>query len=1134
MTANKTEKDSNEISTETLNENYDFYGINDDTLNNFANIYKNTFSNIGPSKTLEDDTQIQNFPRLDNLGIDNFKYYSTLNFNKKMHEENIKENDLKILNLNVRGINKNYGNINAYLASIKLKFHIIVLSECHLLQDETNEDLHNKYPLTGYQMYYVKSKILYGGVIIYINEAINQNVTYIRDLTTTNDTCDSLYLNLKINKTNTIIAGYYRHCRAKKNDKINFINILDSHLKNKKIINKKVILAGDMNICLMRSSENPEAVMYLNTLIENQLECHTFKPTRIVHYKNSLQVKSATLIDQTWSNYYEYECISGNLMYEESDHFPNFVILKNLLETKKITAKKQFFRRQYEKIDDEKLESDLNNINWTDLVENENNIEKCFENIIEQTDQLLNKHAPLTKISHRKAKHVFFKPWIDNKLIAEIRQKNKLFKKQKKLNNEINKTAYKTQKNKVTNLTRHKKQKYFSEYFIKYKQDTRKMWDGINLALEQTRKKKSLPNTIYDTENNPVTKSQDKADCFAKYFESVPKNTRKKITPTNKKFWDYFKKSSPNQNYLELYDCTATEIAEFLLELKTNSSSGPIQIPNLFIKKIAHQICYPLANAINKSLKAGYFPNILKLGKQTPVFKSGEHNVKNFRPITVCNSFAKILEKVVRNRLTDFLKNSKILNKYQFGFRAGHSTSHAIINLFEATLDGLDTKLKVGGVYLDISKAFDCVDHNILLKKLEYYGIRANALMWFESYLQNRKQYVEINGTKSEPYTTNISVPQGGVLSAILFILFTNDIIYSTNKLKFSIYADDTCLIISIEREEYDSTLKRELKNVIEWFDANSLLLNVDKTQYTFFGPQYPTQYIKGEHDLTDLHQTVPRHLIENQEQNYDGPTPEFLNKYGELQELHEITPKYYLDEFIMNDDGTIITTSETVKYLGMYIDSKLNFKYHINILSCKISRMTGIFWKSIELDMNTKKIIYHSLVESYLNYGILIWCSEFSKTLITDGNESLIPNSLKPIITAQNKALRAIFRKPKYNSEQKIYTESSPLYKELKVLKIKDLYLYNLAILTHDYFNNLNFPDTLKDTYSTQKSEKTTQTRSLNYNLTYKKPKNYNTYRKPTIASSIYWNSLPIEIKNTKSKSTFKIKLKQYLLQKY
>ena len=140
------------------------------------------------------------------------------------------------------------------------------------------------------------------------------------------------------------------------------------------------------------------------------------------------------------------------------------------------------------------------------------------------------------------------------------------------------------------------------------------------------------------------------------------------------------------------------------------------------------------------------------------------------------------------------------------------------------------------------------------------------------------------------------------------------------------------------------------------------MLLNTDKTEYTFFGPHYPKVYEKGELDLTELHLALPRLLFDFKiDDIYSGnSSPELINKKGYfvLQELHEITPKYYLEEHIISDDGTIILSNDTVKYLGMYIDSKLNFKYHTSIITCKISRMIGTFWKCVGLDIKTKKIV--------------------------------------------------------------------------------------------------------------------------------------------------------------------------------
>ena len=809
------------------------------------------------------------------------------------------------------------------------------------------------------------------------------------------------------------------------------------------------------------------------------------------------------------------------------------MIVEDFFQVNNNIPRKKLYRRNLKNIDSDQLNYDMDNIDWYSKIVTEENIDKCFENIIHETTNLFEKHAPLTEVSHRKAKHRY-KPWINSELLSEIRYKNKLYKNKKNRPNEVNKDLYKAQKNKVTKLLRANKRQYYNHYFKKYRHSTSKTWEGINLALESTKHKKCLPQVIYDTDNNPNDTAQEKANTFANYFKNVPINALKKIKPI--RFWhmDYFKRKKANHNYIILHDCSPEETAKFIKQLKDRSSNGPISIPNIFLKKIVTALSYPLSCAINKSLRSGYFPNILKIGKQTPVYKSGHCSINNYRPITVCSSFAKILEKIVRDRMQNFLVDNDILSKQQFGFRKKHSTTHAAINLLEASLDGLDSKLKVGSVFLDVSKAFDCVDHTKLLRKLEFYGFRETALLWIESYLKDRKQYVEVEGTKSELYTTNIGVPQGGVLSALLFIIFTNDITESTNKLTFSIFADDTCLTICIERSDYDETLRYELQKVINWFTCNSLLLNVDKTEYVFFGPHYPPKYIKGEYDLTELHNIVPLEYLQHPDPDYDGPDHTIINKRGEfyLEELHRVTPKYITNEHIISENDSIIIANSRVKYLGLHIDEHLQFKYHTNIVCCKISRMVGIFWKCIIINLETKKIIYHALVESYLNYGILIWCSELSKNLMTEHDLDHIPDNLNPIKTTQNKILRAIFGKCKYDKNNRVHTPTSPLFKELNVLKFNDLYYYNLSILAYDCFNSQGFPEIIRKKFNPTPVN-SVNLRSQNQNLVYTVPSLNNTYKKPSIASSIMWNRIPNEIRNL-PRTSFKNKLKQFFINKY
>ena len=183
-------------------------------------------------------------------------------------------------------------------------------------------------------------------------------------------------------------------------------------------------------------------------------------------------------------------------------------------------------------------------------------------------------------------------------------------------------------------------------------------------------------------------------------------------------------------------------------------------------------------------------------------------------------------------------------------------------------------------------------------------------------------------------------------------------------------------------------------------------------------------------------------------------------------EDLHEITPLYCIKESIETDEGVIISPNDVVKYLGLFIDNRLNFNYHTNIVISKISRMIGNFWRAEFINVMTKKIIYHSLVESHLSYGILIWCAEYAKNIMTDANYDRVPITLKHLVKTQNKIIRAIFRKPNYNKTTKSNTNVTELYSKLGVLKLQELYYYHLGILAHDFFNNPHFPTLLKEKF--------------------------------------------------------------------
>jgi len=256
------------------------------------------------------------------------------------------------------------------------------------------------------------------------------------------------------------------------------------------------------------------------------------------------------------------------------------------------------------------------------------------------------------------------------------------------------------------------------------------------------------------------------------------------------------------------------------------------------MKASIHNVAEPISNIINCSLINGVYPDPLKIAKVCPIFKNGEKNLfVNNRPISVLPSFSKIFEKVVFNRMMNYLTVKNIISCSQYGFRQKYSTYMPIIDLFDKLSVSVDRSEFSVGLFIDLSKAFDTLDHNILLGKLEHYGIRGIVLSWFRSYLDCRKQYVSVNGTSSTLQNISCGVPQGSILGPLLFIVYINDIVNCSDILHFILFADDTNLVYSNTKSvSLKTALNAEPYKLSKWFCVNKLYLNIKKTNYLIFG----------------------------------------------------------------------------------------------------------------------------------------------------------------------------------------------------------------------------------------------------------------------------------------------------------
>ena len=326
------------------------------------------------------------------------------------------------------------------------------------------------------------------------------------------------------------------------------------------------------------------------------------------------------------------------------------------------------------------------------------------------------------------------------------------------------------------------------------------------------------------------------ADGLNDFFTGIGPKLAEDIGPSNISFKRFL--AGDCQNNFQFSRVSEIDILNTCKLLKPKMSSGADFISTKLLKEIAPIIITPLHYLINLSMETGYVPNELKLAKIVPVFKDGDcHDFNNYRPISLLSSQSKLFEKIVAKQLLRFLHVHEIIYKHQYGFRSGHNTSHPVLHLTEKIYNSLNQKpsAKTLTIFIDLKKAFDTVDHKILLAKLEHYGVKNSANHWFKNYLDDREQFVSVHGVESKRTKVTCGVPQGSVLGPLLFLIFINDLPNATEFLTL-LFADDTTFQVSgPDLEQMFDLANSELKKAAVWFKANKLTLNVKKTKFMIF-----------------------------------------------------------------------------------------------------------------------------------------------------------------------------------------------------------------------------------------------------------------------------------------------------------
>ena len=294
---------------------------------------------------------------------------------------------------------------------------------------------------------------------------------------------------------------------------------------------------------------------------------------------------------------------------------------------------------------------------------------------------------------------------------------------------------------------------------------------------------------------NIITDSLKICNSFNEYFTSIADVILKnRKYEGNKIFYEYLK--TPLSNSFVFEPCQPKEVKTLIAQLNISKATGPNGVPTEILQLINNEVCEPLSKIYTLAVMLETHPEKLKFVNAIPIHKKGSWILlSNYRPISLLSNLNKIFEKIIFNLLYCFLEKYDCIYELQYGFRAKHSTTHALINIIERIRVALDNNQPVSGVFVDFQKAFDTVNHTILLSKLEYYGIRGHIKGWFKSYLHKRKQSVIINGYESEIQILNHGVPQGSVLGSLLFLIYINDLHLSIQNSNVYHFADDTNLL---------------------------------------------------------------------------------------------------------------------------------------------------------------------------------------------------------------------------------------------------------------------------------------------------------------------------------------------------
>ena len=749
-----------------------------------------------------------------------------------------------------------------------------------------------------------------GGVCLYIRE----NLAFNERPDLKHKKLETIFADILLPKTKPILIGcVYRPPKFSQF----YNNLEESLMSSSSLDSQESYILGDFNTNYV--AENKSSLMKsLKMFMKN------FSLLQLIDTPTRVTVKTKTILDLILVTDSYKVSQSGTLPYGMSDH--NIVYVTRKIKKGQINRHNTVNIRSMKNYSKDKFIEKLNEINWF-YVLNELDVNSAWKNFREVFSKKIDEIAPMKEVRLRSNSE----PWFDGNILNLISERDKLVDKIRKggATEDVQK-RYRKLRNKVQCEIKKAKQNYILNQIEEQKNDSKKLWKTLKgLGLPDKKSEKAKITLKIDEEI--VFDDKRLANRFNNFFctianslvDKLPKVDRSSLS---KKINDFYKSKDVEKNSFCLCRVNEDLVVKHLSSLNVSKATGQDGISARFIKDASGVIAKPITHIINLSLVKGEVPNDFKIAKVNPLFKKGDRNCEsNYRPVSVLPVISKTIERIVFDQLHSYLDKNNLIYKFQSGFRKSYSTESALAFLSDSIKFNMDNGLYTGMVLIDLQKAFDTVDHEILIQKLSAIGANENAISWFKSYLSERKQFVIINREQSDMKSIECGVPQGSILGPLLFLVYVNDMTSAVDCSLF-LYADDSALVVAGKSvDDIIFHLSKNLNSLSDWLIENKLSLHLGKTESILFALKRKLKKCKSSFD-------------------------------------------------IVCKDNKIVNKSE-VKYLGSILSNDLNGSKMAESNVKKINNVVKFLYRKANfLPKNNRKLLCNSLAQPHFDYACLSW----------------------------------------------------------------------------------------------------------------------------------------------------------------